>query len=186
MNLTFIFNMVKHFLRVSTGAPSFPIVHLGNAGPLPLEMGCLMETVADILTYKGTEVHSVTPDTTVLSAVDEMCEKHVGALLVCNAGIPLGIFSERDLMKRVILARRDPLTTRVSDVMTSDVVCVPPSTTAREAMAIMTDRRCRHLPVVVHGKIAGMLSIGDLVRWASQEQAFEIQLLTDYVRGAYA
>lgn len=148
--------------------------------------GALMETVADILAYKGTEVHSVTPDTTVLSAVDEMCEKHVGALLVCNAGIPLGIFSERDLMKRVILARRDPLSTRVSDVMTTDVVCVPPSTSAREAMAIMTDRRCRHLPVVVNGKIAGMLSIGDLVRWASHEQAFEIQLLTDYVRGAYA
>jgi CBS domain-containing protein len=145
-----------------------------------------METVADILGYKGTEVHSVTPDTTVLSAVEKMCDRHVGALLVCNANIPLGIFSERDLMKRVILARRDPLVTRVADVMTTDVVCIAPDTSAREAMAIMTDRRCRHLPIVAGGKIAGMLSIGDLVRWASQEQAFEIQLLTDYVRGAYA
>jgi CBS domain-containing protein len=70
--------------------------------------------------------------------------------------------------------------------MTTDVVCIAPDTSAREAMAIMTDRRCRHLPIVAGGKIAGMLSIGDLVRWASQEQAFEIQLLTDYVRGAYA
>jgi CBS domain-containing protein len=145
-----------------------------------------METIADILGYKGTEVHSVTPDTTVLMAVEQMCDKHVGALLVCNAGIPLGMFSERDLMKRVILARKDPAGTRVADVMTSDVVCVPPDTTAREAMAIMTNRRCRHLPVVSGGKVAGILSIGDLVRWASHEQAFEIQLLTDYVRGAYA
>ena len=145
-----------------------------------------METVADILGYKGTEVHSVTPGTTVLSAVEQMCDKHVGALLVSNAGIPLGIFSERDLMKRVILAGRDPVKTPVCEVMTTDVVCIAPSTLAREAMAIMTDRRCRHLPVVTGGKISGILSIGDLVRWASHEQAFEIQLLTDYVRGAYA
>ena len=145
-----------------------------------------METVADILAYKGTEIHSVTPDAMVLSAVEKMCDRHVGALLVRNAGIPLGIFSERDLMKRVILARKDPLTTRVSDVMTTHVVCVAPDTTAREAMAIMTNRRCRHLPVVAGGAITGMLSIGDLVRCVSQEQAFEIQVLTDYVRGAYA
>jgi CBS domain-containing protein len=145
-----------------------------------------METVADILGYKGTEVHSVTPDTAVLTAVERMCERHVGALMVCNAGIPLGIFSERDLMKRVILARKDPTATPVSEVMTTEVLCIGPETTAREAMAIMTDQRCRHLPVVTGGKIAGILSIGDLVRWASHEQAFEIQLLTDYVRGVYA
>lgn len=145
-----------------------------------------MESVADILGYKGTTVYSVTPDTRVISAVHQMCDRHIGALLVCNAGIPLGIFSERDLMRRVILARKDPLETMVSDVMTTDVVCVAPDTPAREAMAIMTDRRCRHLPIVAGGKVVGLLSIGDLVRWASQEQAFEIQLLTDYVRGAYA
>lgn len=145
-----------------------------------------METVAEILEYKGTTVHSVTPAATVISAVERMCEAHVGAVLVCNAGIPLGIFSERDLMRRVILARRDPATTTVAEVMTADVVCVAPDTPAREAMAIMTDRRCRHLPVVSGGRVTGMLSIGDLVRWASQAQAFEIQLLTDYVRGAYA
>lgn len=145
-----------------------------------------METVADILRYKGTTVHSVIPGTIVISAVERMCEEHVGALLVCNAGIPLGIFSERDLMRRVILARKDPAVTPVSQVMTTDIVCVAPDTRAREAMAVMTERRCRHLPVVFGGRIAGMLSIGDLVRWASEEQAFEIQFLTDYVRGAYA
>ena len=145
-----------------------------------------METVADILGYKGSTVYSVAPDTRVLAAVNQMCDRHIGALLVSNAGIPLGIFSERDLMRRVILAGKDPAVTTVSEVMTTDVVCIAPETPAREAMAIMTDRRCRHLPVVAGGKVIGMLSIGDLVRWASQEQAFEIQLLTDYVRGTYA
>src|SRR5690348_13809796 len=99
-----------------------------------------METVADILGYKGTLVHSVPPDTPVVSAVDRMCREHIGALLVCNVRIPLGIFSERDLMTRVILARRDPARTPVDQVMTTDVVCVAPGTPAREAMAIMTDR----------------------------------------------
>ena len=144
-----------------------------------------MDTVADILGYKGTTIHSVTPDTRVLSAVERMCENHIGALLVCNVRIALGIFSERDLMRRVILARKDPAQTRVEEVMTTDVVCVAPGTLAREAMAIMTDKRCRHLPVVSQGEVVGILSIGDLVRWMSHEQAFEIQLLTDYVRGAY-
>jgi CBS domain-containing protein len=145
-----------------------------------------METVADVLSFKGREVHSVKPETRVLSAVELMCERHIGALLVCSGRIPLGVFSERDLMRRVILAGKEPRETLVSDVMTTDVVCVEPGTPAREAMAIMTERRCRHLPVVEDGQVVGMLSIGDLVRWASQEQAFEIQLLTDYVRGAYA
>lgn len=145
-----------------------------------------MDTVADILGYKGTTVFTVTPETRVFSAVELMCDRHIGALLVCSAGIPLGIFTERDLMKRVLLARKDPLATNVSDVMTTDVAVVSPTVPAREAMAIMTDRRCRHLPVVEDGKVTGMLSIGDLVRWASHEQAFELQVLTDYVRGAYA
>jgi len=144
-----------------------------------------METVADVLQHKGLVVHSIPPETRVVTAVEEMCEKHIGALLVCNAGVPLGIFSERDLMRRVILARKDPMTTFVEHVMTTDVVCVAPTTKAREAMAIMTNRRCRHLPVVERGHVTGLLSIGDLVRWASLEQAFEVQLLTDYVRGAY-
>ena len=144
-----------------------------------------MDTVAEVLRYKGTVIHSIAPGTLVLSAVEEMCEKRIGALLVTQARVPLGIFSERDLLRRVILARRDPATTRVEEVMTTDVVCVGPQTPAKEAMAIMTERRCRHLPVVEGGEVIGMLSIGDLVRWMSLEQTFEIQTLTDYVRGAY-
>lgn len=145
-----------------------------------------METVADVLGHKGTIVHSAAPEARVLEAVEHMCEAHVGALLVASAGVPLGIFTERDLMRRVILAQKSPTTTLVRDVMTTDVVYVDPTTTVREAMAIMTDRRCRHLPVLSGNRVVGMVSIGDLVRSLSFEQAFEIQVLTDYVRGAYA
>lgn len=145
-----------------------------------------METVADVLGHKGTTVHSAPPEARVLEAVERMCEAHVGAVLIASAGVPLGIFTERDLMRRVILAQKSPATTLVGDVMTTDVVCIDPSTPIRQAMAIMTDRRCRHLPVLSGGRVTGMISIGDLVRCMTFEQAFEIQVLTDYVRGAYA
>src|SRR4051812_47209564 len=131
-----------------------------------------METVADVLRYKGTVVHGIAPEARVVTAVERMCEAHIGALLVESARIPLGIFTERDLMRRVILAQRDPAKTQVVDVMSTDVVCIEPDVEVREAMALMTDRRCRHLPVVDGGAVIGMLSIGDLVRWMSSEQAF--------------
>ena len=142
-------------------------------------------TARQILEDKGRETLSVSPQDTVLAAVRTMCERRVGALLVCEGEAePIGIFTERDLMKRVILAERDPNATRVSEVMTPKVVAVGPSTSVTEAMAIMTECRCRHLPVVDGGKVVGLLSIGDLVRHASREQAFELRLLTDYVSGA--
>ncbi len=109
----------------------------------------------------------------------------VGAVLVCDGTACSGIFTERDLMTRVILNGLDPTTTRVAEVMTADVACVQPSTPASEAMAIMTERRCRHLPVVEGGEIVGVISIGDLVRWDSRNQAFELRMLTDYIHGKY-
>jgi signal-transduction protein with cAMP-binding, CBS, and nucleotidyltransferase domain len=144
-----------------------------------------METVGDIINEKGRAVHSIAPHETVLRAVETMCELRVGALLVCIDGAPRGIISERDIMVRVILARREPAHTKVEEVMTRDVACVQPDAKAREGMAIMTERRCRHLPVVADGRVVGLLSIGDLVRWASREHEFEIRMLTDYVRGVY-
>jgi CBS domain-containing protein len=144
-----------------------------------------METVGDILSEKGKAVHSISPHETVLRAVESMCELRVGALLVCIDGAPRGIISERDIMTRVILAKRDPAHATVEQVMTRDVACVEPDAKAREAMAIMTERRVRHLPVVFEGHVVGVLSIGDLVRWASREHEFEIRMLTDYVRGVY-
>jgi len=145
-----------------------------------------MDTIEDILDDKGYEVHAIEPQATVLRAVELMCARRVGALLVATTQATLGIISERDVLTRVILEKRDPAGTRVDQVMTHAVACVRPSTKAREAMAVMTERRCRHLPVVTDGAVIGMVSIGDLVRWVSREQEIEIRMLTEYVHGGYA
>jgi CBS domain-containing protein len=144
-----------------------------------------METVGHILKDKGHVVLATAPGDTVLQAVETMCAKKIGSLLVTDNGVPVGIITERDLMTDVVLARRDPATTRVGEVMATEVVCVDPNTTAEEAMAIMTERRCRHLPVVEGAKIVGMISIGDLVRWASRNHEFAVRMLTDYIHGKY-
>jgi CBS domain-containing protein len=144
-----------------------------------------MDTIAHILKDKGTNVHHASPDVTVLSAVELMAARQIGALMVCQEGHPLGMFTERDLMTRVILAGRDPGTTRLEEVMSKDVIFIEPSTPAEEAMAVMTERRCRHLPVVSEGRVVGLISIGDLVRWASRNQEFHIRQLEDYICGKY-
>jgi CBS domain-containing protein len=144
-----------------------------------------MDTIAHILKEKGAKVHHATPGTTVYRAVEQMCAERVGALMVCEEGRPVGIFTERDLMNRVILARRDPTTTTIEEVMSHDVVYVEPTTRMEEAMAVMTERRCRHLPVVGEGQVIGIISIGDLVRSVSRNQEFEIRQLTDYICGKY-
>jgi CBS domain-containing protein len=144
-----------------------------------------MDSIAHILKEKGAKVHHTTPATTVFHAVEKMCAERVGALMVCEEGRPVGIFTERDLMNRVILARRDPATTTIEEVMSHDVVYVEPTTRMEEAMAVMTERRCRHLPVVGEGQVIGIISIGDLVRTVSRNQEFEIRQLTDYICGKY-
>jgi CBS domain-containing protein len=145
-----------------------------------------METLRAIVEAKPqTTVLKAKVEDTVLVAVDEMCRHHVGALLVEQGDTPVGIVSERDLLTRVLLARRDPSTTRVGDVMTQQIVCVDIETEPREAMRIMTERRCRHLPVVAKGKVVAMVSIGDVVRWASLNQEYEIQMLHEYLEGKY-
>lgn len=144
-----------------------------------------MDTVGHILKEKGSAVHTTTPAATVLEAVEAMCSKKVGSLLVCIEGSPVGIITERDLMTDVVLAKRDPAKTRVDEVMAIDVVCVDPNTPAAEAMAIMTEKRCRHLPVLEGSQVVGLVSIGDLVRWVSRNQEFEIRMLTDYILGKY-
>jgi CBS domain-containing protein len=144
-----------------------------------------MDTVGAIVTEKGRTVYTIGPRATAFAAVEEMCGRRVGALLVTRDDVPLGIFSERDLMVRVILAKRDPATTPIEEVMTHDVVCVSPETEPAEAMAIMTAKRCRHLPVVEGGHVVGIVSIGDLVRFMSRSQEYEIRLLKDYVFGSY-
>ncbi len=141
-----------------------------------------MDTIFEILADKGDRVFSLKPGASVLDAVDTMCHWHVGAILVCDDyGRPLGMFSERDLMERVVMRRLDPLATNVEQVMSRELACVDGDTTAHEAMAIMTQRRCRHLPVIDDGRVIGMVSIGDLVRSASRHQEYEIRLLHEYI-----
>ena len=147
--------------------------------------GGTVDTIANILKEKGTSVHHASGEVTVLAAVEMMSARRIGALMVCEEGRPIGIFSERDLMTRVILAGRDPATTTVEEVMSKDVIFVEPTTRTEEAMAVMTERRCRHLPVVSEGRVVGLISIGDLVRWVSRDQQFQIRQLEDYICGKY-
>jgi CBS domain-containing protein len=144
-----------------------------------------MNTVQNVLEAKGREVHATTRTTIVLDAVDEMCRLHIGALLVVDQGAPVGIVSERDLLTRVLLKRLDPARTPVAEVMTTDVACIDLECSVEGAMSVMTERRCRHLPVMVDGKMAGLVSIGDLVRWVSRDHVYEIGMLHEYVGGKY-
>ena len=144
-----------------------------------------MDTIAAIIAEKSAGVVTVAPDATVTQAVEVMCRKRIGAVLVCDSSRCSGIFSERDLMNRVVLAGLDPHSTRVATVMTADVVCVDPAPPASEAMALMPERHCRHLPVMSGNRVAAVVSIGDLVRWESRHQAFHVRMLTDYIQGKY-
>jgi CBS domain-containing protein len=144
-----------------------------------------MEPLEAILEAKEHDLHVVAPDATVLEAVEAMCLARVGALLVMDDAMLVGIFSERDLMTRVVLTQRDPSVTRIGEVMTRELVCVRPDTLPGEAMALFTDYRVRHLPVVDSNRIAGIVSIGDLVRWTIRDREHKIDELLDYVTGRY-
>jgi CBS domain-containing protein len=138
-----------------------------------------------ILEDKGRAVHVIAPHAAVLEAVDMMCQAHVGALLVMQGDTLVGIFSERDLLNRVVLSRLDPALTCVGDVMTRSVVCVEADVSPDEAMAIITSRRVRHLPVVEGRRIVGVVSIGDLLRWAIHDREYAVEQLQEYVTGKY-
>jgi signal-transduction protein with cAMP-binding, CBS, and nucleotidyltransferase domain len=142
-----------------------------------------MDSIQHILRDKGGKVHVTSPHATVRSAVESMCEAHVGALLVMTGGAVAGIFSERDLMVRVVLAGRDPETTRVGEVMTRNVVCVNAGLSIDDAMAVVTRRRIRHLPVSDGSRVVGLVSIGDLVRWRIHASESEIDHLRNYFAG---
>jgi len=144
-----------------------------------------MDIVKTLLNEKGREVYSVPPDASVRTLATLMHEKRVGAILVSHGEIPLGIVSERDLVTRVLLQGRDPDATRAEEVMTRDLVAVTESTPIREAMAVMTNRRCRHLPVIEEGRLSGIVTIGDATRWDSRGQRFEIHKLKEYVARKY-
>jgi CBS domain-containing protein len=144
-----------------------------------------MGKIAHVLATKGTQVYTINEAETVFEAVKQMVELNTGCLLVTEEEEIRGIVTERDYLRGIVLAGRTSRTTRVREIMTSRIVVVQPDTSVEEAMAIMTDRRIRHLPVVEKGKLAGLVSIGDLVKQISQDRKFEIQYLTDYITGKY-
>lgn len=142
-----------------------------------------MHTVKQLLESKGHDVWSVSPDTSVLEAIKKMADKRIGALLVLDRGKPVGIVSERDYARKVILQGRSSQETPVKDVMTTRVVCARPDLNVEECMAIMTDKRIRHLPVMEGDEVLGMISIGDLVKAIIAEQQFIINQLERYITG---
>ena len=142
-----------------------------------------MKTVAQLLRTKGNEVLSVAPGTAVFEALRRMAEKNVGAVLVLEGERLVGIFSERDYARKVILKGKASKETPVRDIMTTHVLYVRPEQTIEDCMALMTDKRVRHLPVLDEERLAGVISIGDVVKAIIDEQQFIIEQLQNYITG---
>ena len=142
-----------------------------------------MQTVSQLLHVKGSQIFSVAPTDSVLRAIEIMAERHIGALLVLQQGSLLGIVSERDYARKVILKNRSSHDTPVSDIMTSPALTVTPVDTIHHCMQVMTEHRFRHLPVMESGRVVGMLSIGDLVKAVMEEQSLHIAELERYIAG---
>jgi len=142
-----------------------------------------MAKVKDILALKGQSVWSVAPDSSVYDAMKRMAEKGIGALMVMEGEKLVGIISERDYARKVILQGRSSRTTQVREIMTSHVLYAQPEQNIEECMAVMTDKRVRHLPVYDEGRLVGVISIGDLVKSIITEQKFMIEQLEKYISG---
>jgi CBS domain-containing protein len=145
----------------------------------------LDEKLAEILDAKGADVYTTSPEATVAEAVGEMNARGVGALVVMEKGRPIGIFTERDVLRRLVGEGRDCRGTKVADMMTREVIMIGPDITVGEAMAIVTGRRLRHLPVVEGGKLVGLVSSGDLTMWVTRRQEIHIRDLAGYIQGTY-
>ncbi len=128
---------------------------------------------------KRDPIHSVGPDVSVTECVRTMTSEKLGALIIMDGQRLIGIFTERDAMNKVLAAGRDPLKTKVSEVMTKNPYSIPPTTTVGEAMTIVTNRRFRHLPIVENGKVLAVISSGDLTHWMMQDKTGSVQQLVD-------
>ena len=142
-----------------------------------------MKTVTQLLRTKGQQVLSVAPDIPVFEALEVMADKNVGALLVVEDERLVGVFSERDYARKVILKGKSSKDTPVQEIMSSHVLYVRPEQTIEDCMALMTDKRVRHLPVMEEGRVVGVISIGDVVKAIIAEQEFIIEQLQNYITG---
>jgi len=145
-----------------------------------------MYTVRHLLQEKGGQVWSIAPQATVYEALQLMADKNVGAVLVIQGGNVAGMFTERDYARKVVLQGRSSKTTSVGELMTHDVLYVNPDDTIENCMAIMTDKRLRHLVVMDGGKLAGIVSIGDVVKAIISDREFTIRELERYITGGHS
>jgi CBS domain-containing protein len=152
--------------------------------PISLVEDHIMATVRDILAVKGTAVATIAPSASIFEAAARMTEQKIGSLVVIDDSRLVGVITERDILQRVVAARREPAETRVEEVMTQEVVCCRLHTTLEEASGVMKNRRIRHLPVVSEeGELQGLISIGDLNAAQSHDQELTIHLLHEYIYG---
>lgn len=142
-------------------------------------------SVSEILAQKGSEVFAIPPDATVAAAVRMMNERNIGAVAVVEDDRLIGIFTERDVLRRVIDGRMDPETTPLYEVMTRDLAVIKPTTTIAEALVVINSRNCRHLPVLDGERLVGMLSIRDLTNWLVDDKEHRIAELVEYISGNY-
>ena len=142
-----------------------------------------MRTVRDILARKGTDVAAVSKDASVLDAARIMNERRIGALVVTTGDQVIGIFTERDVLNRIVAAQRSANTTRVGEVMTSPCACCKPDTALEECRDVMTEKKIRHLPVVDAGRLCGLISIGDLMAAEAHNRQTTIEYMHEYLYG---
>jgi CBS domain-containing protein len=143
-----------------------------------------MKRICDLLDDKGRNIWFLSPEDTVYEAIEQMAEKGVGALLVMEAGRLVGIVSERDYARKVILKGKSSRDTQVREIMSYPVVCAAPELTVEQTMVLMTDNHVRHLPVVFDERVVGVISIGDVVRAIIEDKEYYIQQLTTYITSA--
>ena len=140
--------------------------------------------VSQVLKEKGNQVWTTSPDTTVYQALKLMADKNIGALVVLDKGKMVGIFTERDYARKVILRGKSSMEMPIKEIMTHKVYCIPPTRTVEESMALMTAKRVRHLPVLDENEaLIGVVSIGDVVKRVIDNQEFTIQQLDNYIMG---
>ena len=142
-----------------------------------------MKRIQTLLKKKGYDVWSIAPDASVYDAIHLMAEKAVGALIVMDGPNLVGVISERDYARKIILEGRSSENTKISEIMSSEVITAGPDNRIEECMAIMTERRIRHLPVLDGNEVLGVISLGDLVKYIIAEQQFVIEQMERYING---